>query len=785
MQPTYLPVTLHKVWCILALVFLTGSVFAQSSVIVKVISEREGSPIDFASVQLTGTQQNYYGLTDSTGIFRFKDVAPGSYQVEVHHLSFANMVPEVLQVEANEQVIKKYTLSTSSTELGTIEITSNLGNENVRSKFSTVSANHITAAQIENSPGSFKDPARAAMSGAGVAATGSEEKNELIIRGNSSRGMAWYVEGIPVPSPNHFSDEGASNGAVNMISSNNISGADLYTGAFPAEFGNATAGVFSLDMRHGNLAKHKYGFEIGLIGLSARAEGPIKKQRSSYIFNYRYSTFALVEKMGIDIKGLQTPKYQDVNFKFYFKLNDKTTFEIFGVNGGSNFGKEQFADVNGVRTKVKTYDEGYALYMNGFTLRHQINDRLSVNTTMAYVGNIIKRDAERLSDSLSIFENDGHQRIRYHSAKSHTYLSYQKGTKTLQTGIYATHTSFGIDLSDEYRNQKPTERLRNNDNTYELAHYIAGKTMLGSRFLLTGGIYSMYHYLTRKFVAEPRIGAKFIINEHSEISYSAGLHSRFESPITYLGEVQRQGIPSQPNRFLKPMRALHNVFGYTLRVKQHTYFHVEVYHQYLFDIPVKANNKSGFSSISRNKSFIKGAMNNDGIAWNYGIEFSLQQYLPKQFFVNTNLSVFDSKYVGSNGKVYNTPYNNNVVSNLMFGKKFEIGRLKRNSIVTGFRVAMGGGIRYSEIDIAASIAEGEAVETEDGWFSKKGPMFYRIDFGFMYKIDREKIDINIKLDIQNLTDQQRISGYEYDRKYGLIQDEQGQLLPSLFLEFLF
>lgn len=779
--------TNHVYRHLLALCFvcLPGMAFAQSSVIFKVIDESADRPVDFSSIQLNSDKHQYYGLTDSTGIFRFMDVAAGTYTVTVQHLSFSDLVIASFVVGKNEHLVKELNLKASSTELGAVEITANQGDQNVRNKFATVSARHITAEQIEQYPGTFKDPARMAMSGAGIAASGSEEKNELVIRGNSSRGMAWYIEGIPVPSPNHFSDEGASNGSVSMVSANNILGADLYTGAFPAEFGNATAGVFSLEMRNGDLNKTKYGFEIGPIGIDARMEGPLKKEQSSFILNYRYSTFALLEKAGVDIKGLQTPKYQDVNYKLHFKLNDKTTLNVFGVNGGSHFGKESTAEVNGNDMIVRKYTEGYSLFVDGFTIKHQLNSRWTINTTMAYVGNIIRGEAQELNDSLTAFEEDGFQSIRYHSAKAHGFVEYQKGTKTIQSGIYATHTSFGISLGDDFKNQKPTEKLKDNDQTYELAYYIAGKMMLSPQVMVTGGLHAMYHYLTRNFVAEPRIGLKYFINEVSEVSYSSGLHSTFESPITYLGEIEKNGITFQPNRFLKPMRALHNVVGYTLRVKTHTHFHVEAYHQYLFKVPVKADNETGYSTITKSRSFIKDKMNNDGVAWNYGVEFSVNQFLPKQFFITANVSVFDAKYIGSNGKKYNSRYNNNGVSNLIVGKKFNVGKDKKNSIITGVRLAMGGGLRYSPIDEAASYAKGEAVEDDDHWFNERGPMFYRIDLGMMYKISREKIKINIKLDIQNLTNAERVANIEFDPKYGQVLDKQGQILPAFFVEFQF
>ena len=99
----------------------------------------------------------------------------------------------------------------------------------------------------------------------------SDESNDIVIRGNSSRGLLWRLEGIEIPNPNHFSDgQGGSGGAFSAITSNVIDNFDFFTGAFPAEFGNAISGVMDLNLRKGNTDKHEYAFQTGMIGAEIR-----------------------------------------------------------------------------------------------------------------------------------------------------------------------------------------------------------------------------------------------------------------------------------------------------------------------------------------------------------------------------------------------------------------------------------------------------------------------------------------------------------------------------------
>lgn len=85
-----------------------------------------------------------------------------------------------------------------------------------------------------------------------------------------------------------------------------------FTGAFPAEYNNALSGVFDIAMRTGNNQKRRTSVQLGFLGIDASSEGPFKKGgRSSYLFNYRYSTLALLAPLLPENAG--GIKYQDLS----------------------------------------------------------------------------------------------------------------------------------------------------------------------------------------------------------------------------------------------------------------------------------------------------------------------------------------------------------------------------------------------------------------------------------------------------------------------------------------
>jgi hypothetical protein len=126
------------------------------------------------------------------------------------------------------------------------------------------------------------------------------------------------------PNPNHFALAGSNGGAISMLNLNVLSNSDFLISAFPAEYGNATSGVFDLRMRKGNNEQREYQLSAGVLGVEALLEGPFsKKKNASYLFNYRYSTTAILTNL-VNIKTGYSgkPVYQDAAFKLNFPIKN-------------------------------------------------------------------------------------------------------------------------------------------------------------------------------------------------------------------------------------------------------------------------------------------------------------------------------------------------------------------------------------------------------------------------------------------------------------------------------
>lgn len=163
---------------------------------------------------------------------------------------------------------------------------------------------HTHALTVEQSlryPATFFDPARLAMSFAGVAST-NDQANHFSVRGNGPASNAWLLEGAEIVTPNHLTNAGTqsdyptlSGGGTTILSAQMLGTSRLLLGGFSAAYGNALGGVLDLSLRAGTAERHRFTAQAGLIGIDLSTEGPFKKGKgATYLINYRYSTLGLL-----------------------------------------------------------------------------------------------------------------------------------------------------------------------------------------------------------------------------------------------------------------------------------------------------------------------------------------------------------------------------------------------------------------------------------------------------------------------------------------------------------
>lgn len=239
------------------------------------------------------------------GTFRFENVPVGRIDLEVSYIGYEDKnIPNIL-VSSGKEVILELEMRESVLKMDVVVITASQKKGEVLNEMAAISSRSFSVEETKRYAGSFQDPSRMVSAFAGVSSN-PDGNNDIVVRGNSPKGILWRLDGIEIPNPNHFANEGATGGPINALNSELLSNSDFQTGAFAPEYGNVLSGVFDIHMRSGNNEKREYSVGAGVLGTDITLEGPFSKKYSgSYLANYRYSSLAMLDDAGlVDFDGV-------------------------------------------------------------------------------------------------------------------------------------------------------------------------------------------------------------------------------------------------------------------------------------------------------------------------------------------------------------------------------------------------------------------------------------------------------------------------------------------------
>ena len=289
------------------------------------------APIIGATIMLADKTKG--SKADVKGEFELKEIPIGRVSLIITSVGYRPIVLNNLELNATNQLILNIEMEDRVTTTKKVIIRSKKDKSKTLNEMVSVSGRTFSVEETQRYAGSKNDIARMAQSFAGVQAS-NDGRNDIIVRGNSPVGVLYRIEGMDIPNPNHFAAAGTTGGPISMINNNVLANSDFLTSAFPAQYMNATSGIFDLNLRSGNNREHEFLGQIGFNGVEMNAEGPLsKKGNSSYIIGYRYSTLAVFNALGVNFgTGTAVPKYQDGSFKLKFS-DKKGSTTLFGIGG--------------------------------------------------------------------------------------------------------------------------------------------------------------------------------------------------------------------------------------------------------------------------------------------------------------------------------------------------------------------------------------------------------------------------------------------------------------------
>ena len=748
---------------------LRGTIYDQST----------HEPLIGATIVVQNSQPVIGTTTDEAGNFSITNLPLGRVSLEISYIGYESRVIPELMITSAKEVVLSIALKEAATELEGVEVVAGIRKEKALNAMATVSARTFSVEETQRYAGGLSDPARLASAFAGVS-TGNLQDNSIVVRGNAPQGVQWRLEGVEIPSPQHFSGGNVIGGGLVTLFSNQVIGnSDFLTGAFPAEYGNALAAVFDVKMRTGNTSRYEHTAQVGVLGLDFASEGPLSRAKgSSYLFNYRYSTLGLLSDLKINKTG-QRIKYQDLSFKLNFPTEKAGTFSLWGIGGIDNTHKDALKTPADWKTDIDRVNNNWDTYVGTIGLRHQITagERSFVESHLAFSGTDDRISTDYLSDDASVFTPDSRLKKQNGTLTLATSLTHKLSPlATLKVGISSKQLFYKYNLSAAQDYVPSTyARIVNSAGSTNLTEgYAQLKYQLSPALLANVGLRAHYFGLNKELSLESRAGLAWKLSDKHSLSFGYGKHSQPEDLNVYMIEVGGVAV----NKDLKLSDAHHFVLGYDWMLTDKLRFKTEAYYQYLWNIPGEEGTSYSLINLRR-ALYLNKALVNNTKGRNYGIDLTLERFLGDNYYYLITGSIFKSEYKAGDNVWRNTRYNKGFVLNALFGKEFYFAN-NRKVLDVNARVSVTGGERYSPILESQSVAAKRVIFDESRAFSEQFRTLTYADLTVNYRINHRKSSSVFSFQMKNVLGAPIYIDHNYNYQTGQIELSKATLvIPNI------
>lgn len=569
--------------CLIFLFCLISTSFAQQRFTISgtIRDAATGETLIGASIKLQGATQSYGTSSNAYGFYSMSGTG-GVYNLTI---SYTGYEPSTRKITLQSSMKINVDLGTDKGQLKEVVITSSgRRDENVRSP--QMGLNKIDMKALDNVPVLFgeKDILKTIQMLPGVK-SGGEGSTGFFVRGGAADQNLILLDEATVYNSSHLL------GFFSTFNADAIKDVSLYKGGMPAQYGGRLSSVLDVKMQDGN--NKKYGVEggIGLIASRIKVEGPIVKNKGSFMVSARRTYIDLLLKASPDstLSG-NTLNFYDINAKMNYQFDAQNTLFVSGYFGQDNIGiKDLFANDWGNTTAT-------------IRLNHVFNDKLFSNTSFIF---------NKYNYAIELLDADNNARvtslIRDFNFKED--LQYYVNKHVIRFGMQATHHR--IAPSDITTSGNSSFNPLSIENRYglELAGYLSDEWTVTDKFnllygvrlstfsLLGPGTFSTYNsdgeinssstsgsgdFVKTYIYAEPRFSASYSFNEVNSLKASYNRNTQNIHILTNAntGSPTDQYVMSSNN--IKPELADQVAMGYFRNSKDNSFeFSAEVYYKWL------------------------------------------------------------------------------------------------------------------------------------------------------------------------------------------------------------
>ncbi|MDG1189817.1 MAG: TonB-dependent receptor, partial [Flavobacteriales bacterium] len=731
-------------------------------------------------------------------------IAPGLYNFKCSYIGFNTSIKTEIQLTPNKNLRLNFAMTENAQIIEEVQVTANTFN---KTEESPTSLRTINASEIYRSPGGNRDISKVIANLPGVSSTPSF-RNDIVIRGGAPNENRFFLDGVEIPNINHFATQGSSGGPVGIINVNFIREVDFYSGAFPANRGNALSSVMELKQIEGSDEEFSGSFMLGSSDAGLTINTPLSEKSTMLISARRSYLQFLFQALQLPF----LPTYNDIQFKLTHKPDKKNQFNIIGLAAIDEFTLNPEAN-DGI-------DDPQRLAQNEYTLNN-----LPVNEQWNYtLGGTWKRffDNSNLFVVLSRshLNNTAVKYADYADLTSQKLIDYEsqeiENKSRVEYNFRENNIKFNVGISVEdatYLNS--TNRvLTSGDSIYNKLvetdlHFIKygafaqlSKTYLVDRLVTSIGFRMDGNSFTENTTTpnfSPRLSLSYNLSGKSSLNANLGRYYQLPA-YTILGFGLNNNFLNQDAEYIS---CDHAVLGLEYNPSNYSKITLETFYKQYDNYPFSLIDSISLANLGGDF----GVIGNEDISSisqgrSYGVEFLAQQKLSSSVYGIMSVTYYRSEFEDKDEELIPSAWDNRFIFNMTAGKKF------KRDIELGLKFRYTGGAPYTPIDLATSSnmdiwnINQRGVLNYDALNSQRLKNVHGVDLRLDKKWYFKKWSLNAYLDIENLYNfkiqlpsevgidteiGEEIYTSQNSQQYSLyeIVNESGTVLPSigLLIEF--
>ena len=655
--------------------FLSFQLFAQNGIVKGTLTDAlSNEPIGFANVLVMGTDAG--GVTDIDGKYEIAGIKPGLYDIRASYVGFEEQTIYEIQVSSAKPAIVNFKMEENGTDLEEVVVKASPFR---KTEESPVSLRTIGVAEIQRNPGGNRDISKVIQTLPGVT-SGGNFRNDLIIRGGAPNENRFYLDDVEVPNINHFATQGSSGGPVGLINVNFIKEVDFFSGAFPANRGNALSSVMNFRQADGRDDRIGGTFMMGSSDIGATIEGPLSDKTTFLVSARRSYLQFLFKAIGLPF----LPTYNDFQTKVKYKIDQKNEIYFIGLGAIDQFTLN--LDAN------ETEEQQYLLdqlpvspqwnYTNGLVYKHYdkngywtavVSRNMLNNESEKYFQNddssednlILRYKSQEIENKFRLENTTRVQNFKINFGAGWEYVKYNNSTFNK---IFTSAGAQTIDFASDFALNK-----------YSVFGQASNK-LLDDRLILSLGARIDGNPFNRRTIDplkqfSPRFSLSYAFTDRISFNFNTGRYYQLP-PYTVMGYFEDGKLANKST--LDFIRNDQLVAGFEYNTDKSSKISIEGYYKKYANYPFLTRNKITLANLGSDFGIIGNEPAvSTGKGETYGLEFLFQQRLYKGFYGIGSYTLGFSEFEDGDGELIPSAWDArhivNVTAGKKFGKNWEIG----------------------------------------------------------------------------------------------------------------